>query len=124
MILVDSCGWLQYYQDGPLAQAYTEYLAAEAVCVPTIVLYEVYKIVRRSAPQEVAEEVAAEMRTRRVVPLTDDIAVLAAEVALEHKLAMADAIVLATARAVNAQLVTSDSDLGKLEDVQYLDPGT
>ena len=31
MIIVDSCGWLEWFTDGRLADKYKEYLAAQAV---------------------------------------------------------------------------------------------
>jgi predicted nucleic acid-binding protein len=55
------------------------------------VLYEVYKHVRRLL---------------QLVPLTEQLALAAADLSLEYKLAMADAIVLATAQAHDAQVVT------------------
>ena len=43
MVIVDSCGWLEWFTDGKLADAYKPYLAAqESMMVPAIVLYEVY----------------------------------------------------------------------------------
>lgn len=43
------------------------------------------------------------------VPLTDSIVLLAANVSLQHGLAMADAVVYATARDQGAQLITGDA---------------
>ena len=48
MIIVDSCGWLEWFSDGPLANKYQRYLEAQdKLLVPTIILYEVYKILKR-----------------------------------------------------------------------------
>jgi predicted nucleic acid-binding protein len=60
------------------------------------------------------------MQKTRVVPLTDSLALAAADVSLEFRLAMADSIVYATARVEDAELVTSDSDLGGLPGVTFL----
>ncbi len=60
------------------------------------------------------------MNATRVVPLTSSIALMAADVSLRHGLAMADAIVYATALDEDAQVVTSDADLKNLTGVTYL----
>ena len=53
-------------------------------------------------------------------PLTEEIALTAADLSLELGLAMADAIVLATARLASAGLVTSDGDFASISGVTYL----
>ena len=51
MIIVDSCGWLEWFTDGRLADQYKEYLAAaEDILMPAIILYEVYKMAELSLP--------------------------------------------------------------------------
>ncbi len=62
----------------------------------------------------------AQIQKTRVVPLSDSLALAAADVGLEFRLAMADSIVYATARSENAELVTSDRDLRALPGVTYL----
>lgn len=77
---------------------------------PTIAIYEVYKWVKRERSEDDAMYAAATMRKTRVVDLTDEIALTAADLSLAHKLPMADAIILATARAHDAEVLTTDSD--------------
>lgn len=50
------------------------------------------------------------MQKTRVVDLTPEIALIAADLSLERKLPMADAVILATARLHEAEVVTSDAD--------------
>ena len=52
--------------------------------------------------------------------LSDEIALTAADLSLAHKLPMADTIMLATARAHNAELITTDSDFEGIAGVQVL----
>ena len=52
--------------------------------------------------------------------VTQDLALSAADLSLEHGLAMADAFVLATARQFRAELVTSDRDFEGIDGVIYL----
>lgn len=120
MTIVDSCGWLDYFLDGPLAAAFERHLDQPDVLVPTIVLYEVYKVIKRDVSEQKAEQAAIQLKTKRIVPLTDSVALLAAEMALKHKLAMADAIVYATAQVHEATLVTSDGHFAEMVDVEYL----
>jgi predicted nucleic acid-binding protein len=121
LILVDSSGWIDFFTDGGNAAKYGSYLEKlSEIVTPTIVLYEVYKLVKRERTEEEALLAAAQIQKTRIVPLSDSLALAAADVSLEFRLAMADSIVYATARAENAELVTSDSDLRDLPGVTFL----
>ena len=121
MLLIDSSGWLEFFMDGPLAGTYAQHLKhPNDVLTPTIVLYEVYKIIKRQRSEEEALTAAAQMGKTQLVQLTDTIALTAADASLTYQLAMADAIVYATALTHKAKLVTSDADLASLPGVVYL----
>ena len=121
MILIDSSGWLEYFTEGPLANDYAHHLKhLNEIITPTIVLYEVYKIIKRSHSEEEALAAIAQMSKTRILPLTDTIALQAADISLNHHVAMADAIVYATAVNEAAKLITSDADLAPLPGVTYL----
>jgi predicted nucleic acid-binding protein len=121
VILVDSSGWLEFLTDGPLADQYAARLRQPAaVITPTIVMYEVYKHSRRLRGEEGALDAVAAMQKTRVVPLNDELALVAADLSIEHKLAMADAIILATARLHEAEVVTSDVDFDGVPGVTYI----
>ena len=122
MTLVDSSGWIEYLTDGPLAEAYEERLERPDLLVPTVVLYEVCKFMRREVSEEAADAAAALMRASRVEPLDEEVAMSAAELSLRHGLAMADAVVYATALRCEAALVTSDADFADLPGVEFLKP--
>ena len=120
MTLVDSSGWLEFFTDGPLAGDYAPYFKElRQVVTPTIVLYEVYKTIKRQRSEEDALAAAAQIGKTQLIPLTDPIALTAADVSLAHRVAMADAIVYATALTTGATLVTSDADLANLPSVRY-----
>jgi predicted nucleic acid-binding protein len=70
----------------------------------------VYKVVRRDLSEERAIEAVAAMHRAEVVALDESLAIEAADLSLEHGLAMADAIVYATAQRGGATLVTADAD--------------
>ncbi len=110
MIVVDSSGWLEFFADGPYADQFAARLKRpENVLTPTIALYEVYKWVKRERSEEDAVRAVGMMKKTRVIDLTEELALTAADLSLAHKTAMADSIVLAVARAYDAELVTTDA---------------
>ena len=122
MKLVDSSGWLEFFTDGPLAEQYSSHLTdLNGIFTPTLVLYEVYKRIRRERGEEEALTAAAQLKKTRLIPLTDTVAIRAAEASLEYRLAMGDAVVYATAILNDATLVTSDSDFKDIPGVIYLE---
>jgi len=89
------------------------------ILTPTIAIYEVYKVLKRDASEEDALLAVAQMLRTNVVPLSETLALEAADTSLENSLSMADAIVYATARARDAELVTTDADLEGLPGVVF-----
>lgn len=63
--------------------------------------------------------VQALMQIAKIVDLTEPIALLAAEVSIQHKLSLADSVILATARLHNATLWTQDAHFAGIDGVQY-----
>jgi predicted nucleic acid-binding protein len=119
--LVDSSGWVEFFGDGPKAAAFGEYLTDEEhLLLPSIVVYEVYKKLRREGTKVQADRFASQALRFLTTPLTADLPLQAAGISLEHSLAMADAIIYATARAQEAQLITSDRHFEGLLGVTLL----
>jgi predicted nucleic acid-binding protein len=120
MYLVDTCGWIEWMTDTPLSKNYARYLnAPDTLIVPTLVQHELYKWLCRELDQTTALSAIAATKTAIVVPLDTSIALLAADIAKEFKLATADAIIYATARQHHATLVTSDAHFADLPLVKY-----
>jgi predicted nucleic acid-binding protein len=106
---VDSSGWLEYLCDDPRAGYFANYLEGDGtVLLPAIVLCEVYKHLTKQRGRTVADRFISQAFHRRVIPLDETIALAAGNLAIEHRLNTADAIVYATARTCQAQLVTAD----------------
>ncbi len=119
-VLVDTCGWIEWLADGILAEQFRPYpRQADALIVPTVVQYELYKWVRREVDHGLALQVIAWTEQSRVVPLSTALALYAADLALEHRLAFADAVIYATARQADAPLVTADNHFQGLPEVTY-----
>ncbi len=87
--------------------------------MPTIVQLEISKWLRRERPEDLHHRVIAFSMTRRIVPLDTKVALVAADLCRTLKLATADAVVLATARINNADLLTCDAHFEGLADVVY-----
>lgn len=124
MKVIDSYGWIEYFANGPLAKKYAPYIEsvnANDSVTPTVVVYEVYKRLKKEKGEQVALEAYAQITRTRIVALDEQSALKAADVSLERGLAMADAIVYSTARAYSARLITSDKDLKELPGVQYIE---
>lgn len=111
MTVVDSSGWMEFFLDGPKADNYARYLRRpEKIFTPVMVVYEVYKKIKRERGEPLAKLCLAQIEKTHVVPITQAIALLAADLSLEFSLPMADSLVLATARMQQSELLTSDSD--------------
>jgi len=118
---MDSSGWIEFFTGGPLAERYAAYFAPRYDRItPTIVMYEVYKKIKREKGEETALLFSGQLSASPIIQLTESIAYLAGDMSLRHGLAMADAIVYATARDQNAQVVTGDADLKDLPGVIYI----
>ena len=121
MNVVDSSAWLEYFADGPNASAFADAVeSTEQLIVPTICLYEVFKTVLRQRGESAALSAIALMRQGRVTPLTERIALLAADLSHQTGLPMADSVVLATARVHRAHIWTQDADFDGLDEVTFL----
>ncbi len=122
MTVIDTSGWLEYLADGPLAAQYEKYLAKpETIITPSITLSEVYKKVKKAKGAEVALAVVAQIEKTTVVPLDEEIALMAGDLALAHSLALPQAIAYATALREAAELLTADPHLKDLEQVTFLE---
>lgn len=120
MNVVDSSGWIEYLSGGSNAGFFREPLEdAEALLVPSLSLFEVYRHLVRHLGRDEALRVVAAMRQGTVVDLDDRLALDAAELSVETKLAMADSIMLATARTHEAAFWTQDADFEGLEGVRF-----
>ena len=118
--VVDSSAWLEYFAGGPNASQFRVPLRnPEHLVVPTITLYEVFKVVQRQRGENAAIQAVALMKRGREVPLDSSMAIQAAQTSLELGLPMADSIILTTARAYKAELWTQDVDFAGMDGVHY-----
>lgn len=119
--IVDSSGWIEYFIDGPNADRFAEAIEnTDDLIVPAITLTEVYRWMLREATESDALAAVAVMKQGKVVPLDDQISILAAELSHRHKLPLADGIIYTTAKDHDAELITQDADMEGLPGVIYV----
>ena len=117
---VDSSVWVEFFYAGPLAERLAPHLERPSALVTSpIVLYEVYRRLKRERGEEGAILAVSQIRKGKLEPVDEVVALTAADLAAEHGLAMADALIYATARLNEALLVTCDKDLAGLPGVEY-----
>ncbi len=120
MNIVDSSGWLAYFADEPNAKHFLTPLSdSTLLVVPTLTIYEVFKVILRESSENDALQAAIAMQKGTVVDLTAPRAIAASRLSLERNLPMADSIILATAQEFNAILWTQDSDFKNMSNVKY-----
>ncbi|MCK5783823.1 MAG: type II toxin-antitoxin system VapC family toxin [Desulfobacterales bacterium] len=122
MNVVDSSGWLEYFAKGKNAPFFLKTIQdTKNLLVPAICVYEVFKRTLSIRGEEDALQAVGIMSLGKSVELSQDIAVNAAKISHDLKIAMADSIILATARAFNAILWTQDADFEDLDGVRYIE---
>lgn len=121
MNVIDSSGWIEYFSEGQNASFFVSPIQSVAqLIVPTICIYEVFKRLLVERDEDSALLAAGLMAHGREVELDRKIAIEAAQISRETKLAMADSIILATARLHNATLWTQDEHFKYLDGVKYI----
>jgi toxin FitB len=122
MNLVDSCGWLEYFADGPNADFYAGALEdTDALLVPTICLLEVFKRILQQKGEDAALKAMAAMHQGLSVPLNSPLAMGAARISRDFKLPLPDSVVLAIAQAYKAIIWTQDAHFKDFEGVRYVE---
>ncbi len=120
MNVIDSSAWLEYFADGPNASLFAPAIEDVALLVvPSITIYEVYRRIASQRGETDALTAVTAMHQGRIVELTAELSLSAARLGLAHRLPLADSIVLATARAHDAELWTQDADFDGLPGVQF-----
>ena len=120
MNVVDSSAWLEYFANSKRAAKFVKPIEdTRKLIVPSICILEVFKKVLSSRGEDKALQAIALMQQGRIVELTVAIALSAGKLGVQHKLPMADSIILATARQWEATLWTQDSDFHGIEGVKF-----
>ena len=120
MKVLDTCIWIESVLATATGKRYQRLLLDPTqLIVPTLVHYELRRWALREYSAEHANSIQAGLQATTTAPLEEVIALLAADLALSHKLTTADAIIYATALRYNATLVTCDAHFKGLSNVDY-----
>lgn len=122
--VVDSSGWVEFLEGGVHQKAFGKVMRrADPLVVSTICIYEVFRAMIRLAGHEAAEDAIVIMRENSLLqPVDEVLALAAARLSVDAGLAMADAMVLETARMHGGDLWTLDADFKGLPGVHYIAP--
>jgi predicted nucleic acid-binding protein len=116
--VVDTSAWIEWLVDGPLRERLASEIPEREHCVvPTIVQLELAKWLVREVGEDQADTVIAYTQKCVVAPLDTRIALSAAGLHRQYRLATADAVVYATARELGVELLTCDAHFESLPGV-------
>lgn len=120
MNIVDSSGWLEFFAEGPNADEFSKPLSdTEKLIVPSISIFEVFKVVLRERDEDAALMAASLMGQGKVIDLSFELSIQAAKTSYDFKIPMADSIILTTATLYEATLWTQDADFKNFNNVKY-----
>lgn len=120
MIVVDSSGWIEFLQGTERAHLFAPALQnLTGAVVPSISVFEVHRLIASKLGPDTAASAVSAMKKARMANLDTDLAVRASSLASIHHLALADAIIYATADAHEAELWTQDAHFKDLPGVKY-----
>jgi predicted nucleic acid-binding protein len=120
MRVADTSAWIEYLIGSETGKSLAPSMPRGLDCiVPTIVQLELAKWLSREVSEAATEKVIADTMECVVADLDTQTAILAAEIARNHRLATVDAIIYATSRIRNAELLTCDAHFRDLPGVLY-----
>jgi toxin FitB len=120
MNVVDSSAWLAYFAGEKNAGFFAEAIEdTELLVVPVICIYEVFKVVLREKGEDDALQAASAMQQGAVINLDSDLALEAAWVGHEEKLAFAASVIYAVAKRHEATVWTQDEHFYGKANVRY-----
>lgn len=118
--VIDSSVWIEVLSKGPLfpiCQKTISKYKNHNLIVSTIVIFEVYRKLRRHVSEDLALSTIAYLNQYKIVDLSKEISLLAADLSIQYKLAMADSLVYAFAVYEDAYFITLDFDFNQIPEV-------
>lgn len=120
-MVIDTSVWIEVLVSGKKSKSCKREIdEAKEIIVPTLVVFEIYKKIKYKFTEEAALEAVAMLSQYTVEDFNREIAMVAADLSLEHKIAMADSIVLAHAHHKNMELLTLDNDFRGIPGAKVL----
>jgi len=132
LIVLDSYAWIEYFLGSEAGKVVKEYLNTEEVATPSIVLAEIARKYMRERMEEkdVLRHLVFISANGTIAEINANLSVAAAKAYLElldkakreklKKPSLADGLILATARALKAKIITGDEHFKGLNEVVYI----
>jgi predicted nucleic acid-binding protein len=118
--ILDSSAWLECLDAGPNTRHFQAIIQKHPdILVPAVIITEIRKVVLRERGEAQAETVTRSLLAAKVIAIDEHIAVSAADLAMKHKLPLADSLIYAITLAHKATLWTQDEDFKGLPHVKY-----
>jgi predicted nucleic acid-binding protein len=123
MNVIDATGWLEYFTDGPNADYYAQAVErVDELIVPATSIFEVFKRVLQQRSESEALQAISVMLQGTVTDMDAALALSAARLSVELELPMVDSVMLATAKAHDAQLWSLDVHYQDVQGVRHAEP--
>lgn len=118
--VMDPSAWLAYFANEPGADFFAPAIEDTALLlVPSVCLYEVFKVILRERDEDTALQFTAAMQQGAVISLDGELALEAAFMGHREKLPFADSILYTIARKHRAVLWTQDGHFEGKPNVRY-----
>jgi len=102
-----------------LALTTKELLDKQPKSISSIVLHEIYKLTLEKEGRSVAEVRASLLeKDFKIIAVSAKIARISAEYSHKYRIPLADSIIAATAKIINAKCVTDDEHLTQIKDIK------
>lgn len=122
MNIVDTSGWLEYFGGTSRAKYFEKAIEnTSELLVPVICIYEVFKKLLSDYGEDEAITAIGHMKTGTVIDIDFGASVLAAKISKEHKIPMADSMIIACGIKKDAVIYTQDADFKGLPNVKYFE---
>ncbi|MEM2841259.1 MAG: type II toxin-antitoxin system VapC family toxin [Candidatus Bathyarchaeia archaeon] len=120
MKILDSFAWIEYFMGSTRGLKVKDYIeGTEPLYIPSICLTEIKTRYLRDR-KDPTDRINLITERSFVIPLSVEIALLAADIKLRHKLHTIDAIVYATSQHRKLTLVTGDQHFKDLPNVEII----
>ena len=121
--MIDSWAWIEYFKGSKAGEKVRKYIEdKEKAIISTINIAEVYRWILHFYDKKIADEKINAMKERCfVIPVDEEIAIMAAKIKHREGFGLGDAIIYATAKKENAFLLTGDDDFKNKEDIIFIE---
>lgn len=121
VVILDTSCWIEFFLGSATAASYSHHVGTSTVIVPSLCLFEVVRTLLKNFSDQDVLQALAVMQQQTVIPLSETVAINAAQLAVNLKLSTADAVVYATAQLHHATLITHDTDLLGFDGVSVVE---